>query len=331
MGGLDTVHIVFVIVRSLSTITNLICNAATLGAFIKVQTLRQKPSNLLILCLACTDLGIGLVQICQFPLAVQRWPFGKPGCQFAHWLASTCISAGLTTTAMISIDRYLLVSREYPKYLLIQTKKRIKCIIGGVWLYGLILGTTEVALWDTLQAGMQDYFDYSRNCRSPPKVHGLFATLQFTLGGFCPVFIVELFSVAFFVRLIRKLRRQKISAIDNVTSTSGIAGNSSSSVPMEVRKQPAVAPQPRSNPNKRYKKAAIALGSIVAVMNICTMPFVLYAVVTGFCIECKNFNVRHGLVYLVYLNSSINPFLYAATMTAIRKFYARIFCKGPVT
>ncbi len=328
MAGLSTLHIIFVSVTGLTMIASVICNMATLAAFVKLENLRQKTSSLLILSLSCADFGVGLVHASQFPLAVQRWPFGKLGCQVSHWLGSVCVSAGLLTTAAISIDRYLLISLEYPKYLSIQTKKRIMCTIGGIWLYGMVLGTTEVVLWDAIMpARLQDYFDYSRDCRSPPKRNPVFALLQFTFSLLCPVFIVEFFSLAFFVRLIRKLRHQSIHpGNDNPV----IMDNSScGSVPLQVQRELPVPRQLQSDPNKRYKKSAKVLGAIVTVMNICTLPFVIYAIVTVFCIECQYYYVRQPLVYLLYLNSSINPFLYAATMSAIRKFYKRILCKTP--
>ncbi len=328
MAVLFSLQIAVVSLISLSMTTNVICNVATMAAFFNLQVLRRKPSNLLILTLSCADFGVGLVQMLQLPVALERWPFGKFGCQFAQWLGSVCVSAGLVTTAAISIDRYLLISREYPRYLVIQSSKRITCTIIGIWLYGFVIGTAEMVLWDPLTpSGLQDYFDYSRDCRSPPKGNPGFALFQFTFGILCPVFTVEILSSAFFVHLVRKLRSRAVHPMNNVAPNPApnpmpnprSAANSAKS---------AVPPQPQADPNKRYKKSAKVLGAIVTVMNICTLPFVLYALVTTLCRECNITYIRTALAYILYLNSAINPFLYAATMPAISKFYKRILCRA---
>ncbi|XP_072022097.1 beta-3 adrenergic receptor-like [Amphiura filiformis] len=308
---------------------------ATIAAFLKVTLLQQKPGYLLILNLACADLGIGLVEIFHFPqLALKMWPYGKSGCMLINFMINLFLTAGLVTIVAISMDRFLLLSREYPKYLRIQSRKRIICIIGGIWLYGILMGIVDVLFWDKLTPpGFHDYFDFSKNCRSPPNHNLVFALVKFFTQMIGPLLAVESFSVAFFVRLIRKLRQPMVHPMSNTSmasqnpsSSRSAAGPSGSSTgPMA---HGAAIPRPDADPNKRYKKAAIVLGAIVLVVNICTLPFVLYAFITPFCTQCNKAYHRDQLAYVMYLNSCINPFLYAATMIKIRKFYKRVLCNS---
>ncbi|XP_072037142.1 beta-1 adrenergic receptor-like [Amphiura filiformis] len=316
--------ILYVVVVSIIAILTLIGNIATIVAFTKVSVLRQKPSNLLILNLSCADLGVGLIQIYHLPLiAMKPWPYGKYGCQLFHFLAILFFSAGMVTTVAISIDRFLLLSKGYPKYLRIQSRKRIMCIIGGIWLYGILLGTNEVLLWDMLTPpGLHDYFDFSRDCRSPPLNTLLYALILFILVTFGPLLAIESFSFAVLVQLVRKLRKPMVHP-SNDADAAGPSG--SSSIPVA---HGAAIPRAEAEANKRYKKAAMLLGAIVLVVNICTLPFVLYALITAFCPQCNNMRLRDQLVYLVYFNSCINPFLYAATMIKIRRFYKRVLCNS---
>ncbi|XP_072037153.1 octopamine receptor beta-2R-like [Amphiura filiformis] len=328
----SNLHILYVVAGSIMAIVTLICNMATVVAFFKVSFLRQKPSNLLILNLSCADLGVGLILVCNFPqVFVKPGVYGKYGCQLFNFLANLFVSSGMVTTVAISMDRFLLLSGDYPKYLRIQSKKRIMCIIGGIWLYGILLGTSEVLLWDMLMPpGLHDYFDFSRDCRSPPKHNLVYALVLFVLGVFGPLLAIESFSIAFLVQLIRKFRKPMVHPSSDIMSSQNANLNSSrsaagpigsSSVPMA---QGAAIPMAEADPNKRYKKAAILLGAIVLVVNICTLPYVLYALITIFCSQCNNVHLRDVLTYLIYLNSCINPFLYAATMIRVRKFYKRV-------
>ncbi|XP_072037145.1 melanopsin-like [Amphiura filiformis] len=331
-GNLHTLQVVVVIIIG---ILILISNMATIVAFLKVRGLRQKPSNLLILNLSCADFGVGLIQFYEIPLAANKpRPYDKFGCQLVVFLANMFVSAGMLTTVSISIDRFLLLSREYPKYLRIQSRKRIMCIIGGIWLYGILLGTIEVLLWDMLTpTALHDYFDYSQDCRSPPKHNLVFALVFFITAIFGPLLTIESFSLAFVVRLIQKLRQPMVHPSSNANTSSqnenpsqnpnrSAAGPSSSSnVPMAHR--------PEADANKRYKKAAILLGAIVLTVNICTLPYVLYIIITNvFCPQCNKAYYRDILRYWLYLNSCINPFLYAATVVKIRRYYKRTLCNS---
>ncbi|XP_072037144.1 melanopsin-like [Amphiura filiformis] len=326
-SNLHTLHVVVVIIIGILT---LISNMATIVAFLKVRSLRQKPSNLLILNLSCADFGVGLIQFYEIPLIANKpWPYDKFGCQLLAFLGNMFVSAGMLTTVSISIDRFLLLSREYPKYLRIQSRKRIMCIIGGIWLYGILLGTSEVLLWDMLTPpALHDYFDFSQDCRSPPKHNLVFALVLFITGIFGPLLTIESFSLAFVVRLIQKLRQPMVHPENaNQSSNRSAAGPSSSSnVPMA---HGAAITRPDADTNKRYKKAAILLGAIVLTVNICTLPYVLYVIITSFfCPQCNKAYHRDILRYLLYFNSCINPFLYAATMIKIRGYYKRILCNS---
>ncbi|XP_072037147.1 probable G-protein coupled receptor No18 [Amphiura filiformis] len=267
---------------------------------------------------------------------MKPWPYGKYGCQLLACLANLFFSAGMVTTVAISIDRFLLLSQEYPKYLRMQSRKRTICIIGGIWLCGILLGTSEVLFWDMLiPPALHNYFDFSKDCRSPPKHNLVFALVLFMLGIFGPLLAVESFSIAFFVRLIRKLRQPMVHPSINTSmssqnmnsspSRSAVGPSSSSSLPMAQR---AVPRRSEADPNKCYKKAAMLLGAIVSAVNICTLPYVLYALITTFCPKCNNVHLCDQLRNLLYLNSCINPFLYAATMTKIRNFYKRALCSS---
>ena len=321
-------------------------NLATIAAFIKVRALREKPSDLFILSLSSADLGVGFVLLMIFPTnIIGYWPWGEFGCKFYIFVANTFVFGGVVNTTFISFDRYLLISQEYPKYMKIQSRKHVLRTILVVWLYSLSLGALEVSLWDIIEVpGMgKRKFDYSRECRSPPKHNFTYAISLFMANFFAPMIIIEFLSVVFVILLRRKLKkRAQVGFQEHDFSQQSDDPNRTEVVAVSsIRSHAPVATVPNSNHNpqntaggerastgNRYTKAAVTLGALVVALNFCLPPYVLYSLtVSFFCLRCNNPLVRDSLVYLIYLNSCINPVLYAATMSKIRKFYKDVVKK----
>ena len=100
----------------------------------------------------------------------------------------------------------------------------------------------------------------------------------------------------------------------------------------EVPDQGAVGPGGNktnaTGTRNRYVKAAVTLGALVVAVNICVLPFILYVIIVSFfCPQCSNGFIRDILANILYMNSCLNPILYAATMSKIRRFYKSLFCQ----
>ena len=151
--------------------------------------------------------------------------------------------------------------------------------------------------------GGKKNFDYSRECRSPPKHNFIYAMVMFMVNMFLPMIVVECLSFLFVVRLRSKLKGrarvgdQELSQSDNRE---------------ESRNSPNILPRPGNNsdtqnkaPRNRYTKAAITVGVLVITLNICMPPYFLYVIIVSFfCPECSNGRVREMLIYLVFVNPS---------------------------
>ena len=97
----------------------------------------------------------------------------------------------------------------------------------------------------------------------------------------------------------------------------------------DARTQQEVAVQRTARKNnwvlKRDKKAARTLSVLVVVYLICWLPFY----VTLLCIYYEkdtSWTVRNAVYYLVWLNSGLNPCLYAVTNPKIRKNFLDLLC-----
>ena len=306
-------------------------NLATIMAFIKVRSLREKPSDLLILALSCADLGTGFAML--FPVtAIGYWPWGEIGCQIYVWFANICVFSGVIITASISLDRYLLISRDYPKYIKLQSKKRIIVTILVVYVYATSMGFLEVISWNLIPVpgGGKESFDYSRECRSPAKHNFTYAMVLFMVNMFLPMMMIEILSLSFVVLLRRKLKNRAQVGDQDYSQSGNTPGSNTATTGRSTIASNSGDKNSREGSRNRYTKAAITLGALVIALNICLPPFVLYIlIISFFCPKCSNGNVRDTLNYLLYFNSCLNPLLYTATMGKIRRFYKSFICRRP--
>ena len=248
-------------------------NIGTIAAFWKIPTLRDKPSELLILNLACSDLLTGLIVI---PLASNLyitpnwWPAGEIGC--AIWILSIDISVHGTLFALmtISLDRFLLVYLEYPKYIKNVTRKRVYTIVASGWIIALLTATLEMGLWEKAKdldetAGEIDHTKY---CLSPPRRVRTFSLCFFLILYFFPVMFVCGLSVAFLYQLRIRLRKFEGNASSSVGAngikTAGIALSASSG---SLVSENVSSSQPKDNsPHSAYSNG-VAFGTNKIELN----------------------------------------------------------------
>lgn len=77
---------------------------------------------------------------------------------------------------------------------------------------------------------------------------------------------------------------------------------------------------------KRYRKAARSLGVLVIAFSICWLPYTVSTVTLSICDTCISEDLYEAFSWLLWLNSSINPLLYAAMNPRFRNHYKRLLC-----
>lgn len=299
-------------------------NLAIIVAYYKVPGLREKPSDLLILNLAVTDLLQGVtMSVFTTPLYILgSWPYREFGCKVTVGLGDVTIVASLVTLGAISLDRMLLVSKEYPRYVKIQSRFRIKLTICLCWIIAGIPMVVEIGLWEkakeiNLEASL---INFNYVCLSPPRRIRGFSFFMFIAFALLPVISVTVLSAIFFHRLKRRLKRHR--RIDGVLSIS----NSMSAATTAENSQQNISAAQRSNrrTKNRYIKPAVTLSALVCAMAICMMPYCLYVIigiVWPSCVMGANPDILYGLILLQISSSLLDPFLYAMTQSKIKNFY----------
>ncbi|MBN3283759.1 HRH1 protein, partial [Polyodon spathula] len=83
-------------------------------------------------------------------------------------------------------------------------------------------------------------------------------------------------------------------------------------------------PRRHSLMNKDWK-AARQLGVIVAVFLVCWTPYFVSFTITALCNSCISDHAHMVTIWLGYLNSTLNPFIYPLSNTTFRKTFRHIF------
>ena len=207
---------------------NISGNLLIIIAFIKVKPLRVNPSNVLILALSIADLLYGsfVLILDAIPYAfMDVYPYGEYGCMMLV-AGSNCYVVGNLILVAISIDRLLLVSMDYNKYIKFQTLSRMKQILAICCAIGLASAVFELSLWNYAKSTnpVAANINFSVACFSPARFTRWFG-LTYSIGLFCmPVLLVTVVSGVFFYRLHQKLKKtRKIGSRTDTSSTKSTA------------------------------------------------------------------------------------------------------------
>ncbi|NP_001301037.1 visual pigment-like receptor peropsin [Limulus polyphemus] len=121
-------------------------NGIIITMFIRFRTLLT-PTNLLLITLAVSDLGIILF---GFPFSASssfanRWLFNEGGCQWYAFMGFLFGSAHIGVLALLGLDRYLITCRiDFRRKL---TYKRYCQMICAVWVYAIFWSVMPLIGW----------------------------------------------------------------------------------------------------------------------------------------------------------------------------------------
>ncbi|KAJ4919263.1 hypothetical protein JOQ06_007889 [Pogonophryne albipinna] len=225
--------ILFAIVGNILVILAVVCN----------RHLRT-PTNYFIINLALADLLLGstVLPVSASLEILDHWVFGRVFCDVWAALDVLCCSASILSLCLISIDRFVGVSRPL-QYRCIVTETRALLGMLGVWILAAVISVGPLFGWK--QPPAQD----SSVCLITEEP---FYALFSSLGSFYfPLFII-LF-MYFRVYVVAKRTTRNLEAGDPGRST----------LSLKLMKF------------SREKKAAKTLGVVVGMFVLCWLPFFL--------------------------------------------------------
>ncbi len=348
---------IFGICTFITSILTINGNVLTIVAFIKVRNLRINPSNFLILALSVADLIFGLYMCIYFGIPIVFYlghPYGEIGCMLSvpfEYIYQT----GNFLLVVINVDRVLLVSLDYSKYVKITTVSRVKAWIGVCYVGCFLCALFEISLWKYAikHNSTAANIDFDQACLFPPrrmKSFGIYISLVFF--GF-PLISVAILSSLFFHRLRKRTRKVGASvAQSSVNSHVQAMTTKMNSKPKNTANLNVITIAAGMNNNdidgedgrsyggstshdktddsvarKRYIKSASTLAVLVTAMCISMLPYCIYLILTAVYSDFNSYAAHYIMWYILQLNPFLDPLLYAATQKKVRQFYMAMIRK----
>ena len=280
---------------SVINVTAFFGNLSVCYAVYRNQRLRSLP-NMFVVALAVSDISIS---ICSMPFSVTtlyhgRWIFGVKFCQFQGFACFTFGIASLSTMALIAVSRYFcVVKRE--KYIVLFNKRRILVCIGAAFslaLFGAMPPLFFPKIGYILKPGQaQCMYAFETSIAYTIIVQCVFIGMPLSLIAFC--YIKVFYTVS---------RTNQVFSLEN-------------------------NPQ-RLLPNVQEAKVTKTLAAVMAGFAFCWIPVCIMDFIDaarGGPTLPRQAYLTYG--FLVYMSSTINPFIYGAMNRHFRQEYKAILRK----
>ncbi|XP_035279508.1 trace amine-associated receptor 13c-like [Anguilla rostrata] len=243
------------------------------------------PTNFLLLSLAVADFLVG-VAVMPFHFALllnPNWCFGAIYCTICN-VASfhlTCVS--IYNVAFIAVDRYFALSNPF-LYCTKMTANLTLRILSILWLCTFIYNV--VLLYSN-----GNISDMTENVKCAECI--ITINKIWTIFDFIIVFIVPCMTIIIMYLKVFAIARRHANKINC------------------ARQQHSKGTKLKNFSMASERKAAKTLGILVAVFLLCLIPFYISAFLIVYIRKPSAYLVVLNTTTLIYLNSTINPIIYA--------------------
>uniref|UniRef100_A0A3P9MUY2 5-hydroxytryptamine receptor 7 n=1 Tax=Poecilia reticulata TaxID=8081 RepID=A0A3P9MUY2_POERE len=325
-------------VLTMLTLSTICGNLLVVISVCFVKKLRQ-PSNYLIVSLALADLSVALAVmpfVSITDLIGGQWIFGQFFCNVFIAMDVMCCTASIMTLCVISIDRYLGITKPLT-YPVRQNGCCMAKMILSVWLLSASITLPPL-------------FGWAQNVNDG-RVCLISQDFGYTVYSTAVAFYIPM--SVMLIMYYRIYRAAKLSAAKHTItgfprdgehrtgpSESGETGSvelqreveeeCSSRVSRLLKSGEHHQRRKRKNQSifKREQKAAATLGIVVGAFTFCWLPFFLVSTarpfVCGVECSCVPLWLERTLLWLGYANSLINPFIYAFFNRDLRTTYSNL-------
>ncbi|XP_047227491.1 trace amine-associated receptor 13c-like [Girardinichthys multiradiatus] len=276
--------VIYITISSISLLT-VFLNVLVIISICHFKNLHS-PANILLLSLAVSDCMVGFLISFQIVLIDGCWYLGDIMCVLYVVLDYVSTTASIGTILLISVDRYVAIC--YPLYYPSKiTEERAKMCVSLFWMCSIFYHC--VLLRDNLQHPGR-YNSCSGECLVfLDHIGGVFDLLSSFIG---PVTVI----IILYVRVFAVVVSQTWAMQSHVAAIS-LQGSA------------------RLTAMKSEMKAAVILGIVVVVFLICTCPYFRVTLIA----EDAAVSASSVTFILFYLNSTLNPLIYALFYPWFRK------------
>ncbi|XP_048064082.1 trace amine-associated receptor 13c-like [Megalobrama amblycephala] len=289
--SLSVYVILYVAVAAVALLT--VCG--NLLVIISVSHFKQlhTPANILILSLAVSDLLVGVFVMPLYLswLIESCWTSGPVMCSFFKFVNFQATSVSVHTVALIAVDRFLALS--YPFFYSEKISPTVICIATLFnWLFSLLYNITLLFI-------NGNFTDLTCPGECVSIVDEVSSLIDLLVVFLMPCTLIIILYTHVFV--IAKKHATAIRALQVHKSTSKNRVS-----------------------DKSERKAAILLGILVFVFLLCLLPYYICSLVIPYD-SADLFYFRDVTVISFFLNSTINPIIYALFYPWFQKSLKLIF------
>ena len=267
----------------------------------------KTTTNYFILSLAVSDLLLGIV-VLPFSTLNTVWPSWPLGAIFCNVFISSDVmlcTVSILNLFAISLERYIAVTSPL-RYSKVLTFRRVMIILSGVWIFSFAMAFLPIHLgWNTNNGNIQNLHEPQFCMFESNKAYVLFVSIG---TYFLPLLIMCLVYVKVF-----QIARDQVQRINSlVRSTARM-----------FQSQPSKDPRFASD-----SKATVTLASVVTAFAICWIPYFVIFTARPFLSWPIDPHLDLFALWLGYVNSMLNPFLYAFHSTQFRKAFIRVLTRN---
>ncbi|XP_062410256.1 5-hydroxytryptamine receptor 4 [Sardina pilchardus] len=310
-------------------------NLLVMVALCKDRQLRKKKTNYFIVSLAFADLLVALLVMpfAAIELTTGQWRYGETFCLVRTSLDVLLTTASILHLCCIALDRYYAICCQPLVYRNKMTPLRVTLMLGGCWVIPSFISFLPIMQsWNAI--GIEHIIE-QRKFSSTNETYCVFlvnrpyALICSAVAFYVPLGLMVLAYQRIYVTAMEHARQigtlQRAGSAPEYlssTSTSGVGGGGGGGSSSETHSSSS------SSRIKIETKAAKTLAVIMGCFCLCWAPFFVTNVVDPFIQYTVPWQMWTAWLWLGYVNSGLNPFLYAFLNRAFRRAFLMILCCG---
>jgi hypothetical protein len=300
-------NVIIGIVLYTITLCSIFGNILVIVAVLSLRRLRSSVTNYFIVSLAFADL---MVSMLVMPFAaifeiLDYWPFGLAFCDAYQAFDILSATASILNLCVIALDRFMAITSPFTYYTRMN-RRTAGALIATAWIVSFLISVLPVTLDLHEDANLRAGGWYTTPDFCVLAMNSTYALVSSLVSFYIPAAIM-MFTYARIYVVARRQARQ-IAAYDTSANRLQKDGRTN---------QKSMA---------RERKAAKTLAIIIGVFILCWLPFFVVNIIDPFCGHCLPPLPVKIFVWLGYVNSFLNPLIYAQNKTFKRAFKAVLCC-----